>query len=261
MGDARVRPVEENLDAFLESLVTSGEFDAGSDPDVWSYWSDVAFPLFNGIGRARFAPGTVESRAREVVASFVQRGLPFMWWATPSGHAEELVPVLGDLGMGCELVPGMFTALDGEIDQRTPRGVTLREVPGAEMVEVMVAGFAMPMDLVPAFHKFLAGLDPTQMVNVVAAVDGEDVGCGTMLQTGETAGLYNIATVDKARGRGVGYAVTAALMNAGRARGATHSILHASAQGLPVYQRLGFEEVCMTRQFVWMPPGQEGDGR
>jgi GNAT superfamily N-acetyltransferase len=257
MRDSRVAPVEDNLDAFLESIVRSGEFSAGSDTDVWTYWSEVAFPLFNGIGRARFATGSVESRARDVVASFVRRGLPFIWWATPSGHGEELMPVLARLGMACGHVPGMFTELGAPVPDRAPAGVTLREVSVGELVPVMVAGFGIPDGLEPHFHKFLAGLDPGAMVNVVAGVDGEDVACGTLWQTGRTAGLYNIATVERARGRGIGYAVTAALMNAGRARGATHAILHASQQGRPVYERLGFEKVCPTQQFVWTPPDPE----
>lgn len=255
--DPRIAPVEDNLDAFLETLVTSGAFDAGSDPDVWTYWCDVAFPLFNGIGRARFAPGTVQTRAREVVASYVERGLPFMWWATPSGHAEELTPLLVELGMTCEQVPGMFTELEGEVEERLPPDVTLREVASEEIIPVMVAGFGMPEDLVPHLGRFVTGLDPRQVVNLVAAVDGRDVGCGTMLQTGDTAGVYNIATVEQARGRGIGYAVTAALMNAGRARGATQSVLHASEQGRPLYERLGFEAVCRVPQFVWMPPAED----
>ena len=256
MTDPRVAPVEDNLDAFLVALVGAGLFSTGSDPDVLNYWSDVAFPLFNGIGRARFAPGSVATRAREVVAPYVERGLPFLWWATPSGHAEELTPVLTGLGMTCEPVPGMFTALDGAVADRLPDGVRLREVPALEMIPVMVEGFGMPEELVPEFGTFVAGLDPTSVVNLVALLDGEEVACGTMLQTGPTAGLYNIATVERARGRGIGYAVTAALMDAGRRRGATHAVLHASEQGRPVYERLGFEEVCVVPQFVWMPPGE-----
>lgn len=257
MTDPRIAPVEDNLDAFLASILGSGEFEVGSDPDVWSYWSDVAFPLFNGIGRARFAEGQVEARAREVVAPFIERGLPFLWWATPSGHADELAPVLTDLGLSGEPVPGMFRPLDSPVEVPLPAGVELREVSIDEMVPVMVAGFGMPEELTPEFRRFTSGLAPEDMVNLVASLDGDDVGCGTMYQTGQTAGLYNIATLESARGRGIGLAVTAALADAGRARGATHAILHSSQFGRPVYERLGFEEVCIVPQFVWMPAADD----
>ena len=36
--------------------------------------------------------------------------------------------------------------------------------------------------------------------------------------------------------------------------GIANAILHASEIGRPVYERLGFEEVCQTPQWIWMPP-------
>ena len=69
----------------------------------------------------------------------------------------------------------------------------------------------------------------------------------------DTADGYNIATLEPARGRGIGSAVTAALLAEGRAGGRTASILHAWPLGLPVYQRLGFAAVCRMPQYVWVP--------
>ena len=48
-------------------------------------------------------------------------------------------------------------------------------------------------------------------------------------------------------------------MNLARERGCTHAVLHASEMGLPVYERLGFVEVCRVPQFVWAPTEPEGD--
>jgi GNAT superfamily N-acetyltransferase len=260
MEDHRIAPVEDNLDAFFEYLIRTDGFESGSDPDVSSYWSDIPFPLFNAIGAARFAPGTVEARAREVVAPYLDRGLPFMWWATPSGHAVELEPVLTGLGLRCEPIPGMFRPLDGPIDVRIPPGVTLEQVGDDDLVSMMLPGFGMPEQLRAPLLEFVAALPPEQVGNLVATLDGEAVACGTVWQTGTTAGLYNIATLEEFRGRGIGYAVTAALLDLGHERGATQAILHSSPIGRPVYERLGFEQVCLTPQFLWMPAASdEGD--
>ena len=43
-------------------------------------------------------------------------------------------------------------------------------------------------------------------------------------------------------------------MDLGRERGCTHAVLHASDLGRPVYERLGFVEVCQVPQYVWLPP-------
>ena len=254
MEDPRGGPVEDNLDAFLESVIRSGAFETGTDPDVWNYWCDVPFPLFNAIGAARFARGTVERRAQEVVKPYLERGLPFMWWATPSGHAEELGPVLTELGLAGDPVPGMYRELGGAVDPNVPSGVTLEEVGGDELIPTMVAGFGMPEMVCEPLGRFVAALPPEQVGHLLARLDGRPVACGSLWLTGRTAGLYNIATLDEARGRGIGYAVTAALANLGVDRGATHAILHASQTGRPLYERLGFEQVCITPQYIWIPP-------
>jgi ribosomal protein S18 acetylase RimI-like enzyme len=75
--------------------------------------------------------------------------------------------------------------------------------------------------------------------------------------SGSTVGLYNITTLPTARRRGIGFAVTATLVNAALERGATAVVLHASDDGLPVYERLGFETVCEVPQYVWLPPAQD----
>ena len=256
MEDPRVAPVEDNLDAFLECLTRSGTFETGSDPDVSNYWSDVPFPLFNAIGAARFAPGTVERRAHEVVAPYFDRGLPFMWWATPSGHAVELEPVLAGLGLQREPTPGMYRSLEDPVDARIPRGVTIEEVGDDDLVTTMLAGFGMPDFLREPLLGFSTALPPEQVGNLVATLGGKAIACGTVWQTATTAGLYNIATLDGFRGRGIGYAVTAGLLNLARQRGATHAVLHSSQMGRPVFERLGFEQVCVTPQFVWMPPAE-----
>jgi ribosomal protein S18 acetylase RimI-like enzyme len=94
---------------------------------------------------------------------------------------------------------------------------------------------------------------PDRLRHVLAYVDGTPAGAGSLFVTGGTAGIYNVATLAAARGRGVGHAVTAWLMNDARARGCTDAILHASDAGQRLYERLGFSRVCTVPQYVWMP--------
>lgn len=258
MTDARTAAVEHSLDSFAEALARSPLLTRGEEPDVLTYYCEKPFPMLNVIAAARFAPGAVERRAREVAKTFLDRGLPFMWWSTPSGHADELRPILTGLGMHCEEVPGMCADLDGPVDLLVPDGVDLRPVSRGELdptVDVTLAGFGIPAEYAEDFRVPLDRMLADGMVQVTAWLDGEPVASGSAWITGETVGLYNITSVERARGRGIGYAVTAALMNAGRELGCTHAVLHASDMGYPVYTRLGFETVCQVPQFVWMPQG------
>ena len=118
-----------------------------------------------------------------------------------------------------------------------------------------MAGFEMP-DFVrePMSDLFSTAMDPELFVHLLAWEADQPVGCGTAFLDAGTAGVYNIAVLESARGRGIGHAITAALMNVGVEAGCTNAVLHATELGRPVYERLGFEEVCQTPQWIWMPP-------
>jgi predicted GNAT family acetyltransferase len=78
---------------------------------------------------------------------------------------------------------------------------------------------------------------------LVGYADGVPVTTGFSVQTGETLGIFTIATVADARGRGYGAAMTAKLVAEGAAAGCTVAVLQASTMGRPIYERLGFRVV------------------
>lgn len=260
MTDPRVAPVEGNLLDFFGacsevSLLTREPWD-----DVTACFSAVPFPLFNAIVGARFAPGTEAGRASAVVERYVGRALPFLWWTTPSTSSPALEEALAAAGMQREDVPGMHVDLGDPqrpVAPPAPAGVELVPVDltttPEPFVATMLEGFGMPAELTDSFHQALGELPGERMVNVVAVVDGEPAATATGWFSGAVVGIYNVATVERFRGRGVGAAVTAAVMDAGRERGAAEAVLHATEAGRPVYERLGFVEVCTVPQFVWAP--------
>lgn len=254
-ADSRIVPVEENLLAFLEGMSGNALFRTDGRADVRTYWSEVDYPLFNGLVGGRFAAGTEASRAREAIGPFLERGRPFMWWSTPSTWSEALHAALVGAGLAPDASPGMHVALAGPTPAKVVPGLTLEVTSPATaevLCRVMTEGFDMPEALVEPLTTLVVDLDQ-RLVNVLARVDGVPVACGSLFVTGPTAGLYNIATLAEARGRGIGYAVTRELLELARLRGCTEAILHASEMGRPVYERLGFVAVCEVPQYVWVP--------
>jgi GNAT superfamily N-acetyltransferase len=256
MDDLRAERVGDNLLAFLGVFATYDGFEKGDDPEVVSFWSDLPFPLFNAVVGGRFAPGATAQRARQVIAPYLERGLPFLWWATPDVNLPELRAALVGAGLTELPIPGMYLPLHSAPTQWAPAGVELRVATEPaeldESLKVMFAGFEMPdqfraglLDVLPLYGD--------SVVQVLALADGEPTATGTLFIDGTTAGLYNIATLAPARGRGLGYAVTVALLNQAVQRGCDHAILHSSDAGYPIYLRLGFKTVCEVPQFVWLP--------
>ena len=89
--------VEDNLLSQFELLATTAPVTPLPDGDLTAYTSEVAFPLFNAISGARFAPGTEARRTSEVLDLFLARGLPFLWWATPSTMTPVVTSIIRPL--------------------------------------------------------------------------------------------------------------------------------------------------------------------
>ena len=80
--------------------------------------------------------------------------------------------------------------------------------------------------------------------------DGGPVTTGLAIRTGRTIGVYNIATIEAARRRGLGSLMTARITADGRANGADVAILQASEMGRSVYERLGYRTVVEYDSYV-----------
>lgn len=87
----------------------------------------------------------------------------------------------------------------------------------------------------------------------LAHLDGRPAGISVAVHTGESGGIYSVATIEEARRRGVGSAVTWAAVAAIRDWGCTSAVLQSSALGYPVYQAMGFEEVTHYARFNRAP--------
>jgi ribosomal protein S18 acetylase RimI-like enzyme len=67
------------------------------------------------------------------------------------------------------------------------------------------------------------------------------------------AGIYNVATLPEARGRGIGAVMTVHALRRAQALGARAAIQLASPMGERIYRRLGFVERCRVGWYLWLP--------
>jgi GNAT superfamily N-acetyltransferase len=78
----------------------------------------------------------------------------------------------------------------------------------------------------------------------VARQQGRPVACLTLLREGADAGVFLVGTVPEARGQGLARRLLQRALHDAREHGATVSTLQSSRLGYPVYQRLGYRELC-----------------
>lgn len=136
--------------------------------------------------------------------------------------------------MALEPIPQILPAPLAEVEIRTGR---------AELFDDFHAALESGDVIRRVFGPALVA-DPAVRL-AVAYLDGEPVSCGAAIRSGSAIGVYAVATVERARRRGIGRAVSWAAIEAGRAAwGGTIAVLQSSESGLGVYRAMGFEKVA-----------------
>lgn len=261
MRNLLVTPLE-TIEADLASLQTttsrSPVFQTRTEPDACVYWSELPLPVCNVIANARIPAADVPQRAAELLAPFLKRGRPFQWVTTPATTTPALEAALAQAGLRPQEAPAMHLKLTGPIDPRTPDDVFI-DLAWPEQVQsvsrTLVTGLHYPAGLETAHLRFLETLDPAENQCFIARSmkDGSPVGASTMHRRSASVMLANMATLESARGRGVGRALTATMLNRARETGSATASLVANEAGYPVAIDVGFRTMFNVVTWVWSP--------
>ena len=142
-----------------------------------------------------------------------------------------------------------------------PVGVTLRPVTTTADVEsfARINGeaytvYGAPAEASASHFSGPRALDAPNVHAVLADVGGVPSGTALLHESHGIAGVYWVAVLEEARGRGTAAALMEHVTNLGFDRGAASVQLQASTMGEPIYRRLGYEELHRTRLHLAMPP-------
>jgi ribosomal protein S18 acetylase RimI-like enzyme len=115
---------------------------------------------------------------------------------------------------------------------------------------VFTLGYGMPIDWEASIFDvyFKLGLDfPVR--NYLGYLDGKPVSTSTVFHCSGVVGIYDVATLPEARGRGIGTALTLAPLLDARQAGYRIGVLQSSDMGLGVYKKMGFRHLCQIENF------------
>jgi hypothetical protein len=227
------------------------------DDDV--VWGSTGLPIqaFNGAIAATFGEASADDRIETVLDYFRELQLDMSWWVGPTSPGW-----LGDRLVAHGLVPdgvapGMAMPLGGWSAPASPPDLEIEAAGDAasfhDAMDVMFEGFELPRDVQPLFEERFRdySVGPRAVSRTyVGRVDGQPVATSLGSTFDGILTIYNVATIESARRRGYGAAVTVKAMADAQVAGATWAILESSGIGRPVYERLGFRHVADVTIYV-----------
>lgn len=210
----------------------------------------VPIPLFNQA--FVFDEPLVDDLA-SATSWLAERNVPFFVTA-PDTVADAVAGMAEEAGLEATAttMPGMaFAPLDDVAAEDSDEVEIMSVTDSAQLTEfaaVASEAFGAPLEaagtLAPA-----SSLTDDRCSWFIGYLDGDLAACGQLLRTAHVAGVYSIGVRDRFRRRGLGAAITAAVLLEGRALGCTTGVLQASPMGQPVYGRMGFETVTQYHSF------------
>jgi GNAT superfamily N-acetyltransferase len=228
------------------------------DGRIFGVMSHLRIPFFSGIATTNLEADNVVP----VMDRFRAQRCPFRWWLTPSTRPEGLETILKANGMRHAYdAPGMAADLSAAgLDVPLPANVTIRQLTRVDELPHFFAVFVPAFSIPPGdasvwrdAYERIGFDDGVAWTHYVAYLDDQPVATASLLLEGTLAGIYNVATLAQARGKGIGAAVTRAAMRYARDRGATEAALQSSDAGYSVYRGLGFVDYCKLRLYDWRP--------
>jgi GNAT superfamily N-acetyltransferase len=119
----------------------------------------------------------------------------------------------------------------------------------------LAAGFEAPLESLAQVAS-PAVIAAPGVTAYIAEYDGTAVATALGMMVDDCVAVFNISTHPLHRKKGLGQAVTEAVLRDGRAAGATVAFLHATEAGQPLYERMGFRVVERWTHFATAFPAE-----
>ena len=247
--------IEANLRVLWRSYSRLPGAELWDQPDLFWVATDIPFPPFNGVLRARLKPETIAPTITTTLQHFARHHVPMLWLVGPSTQPSDLGTHLMARGLTHQADdPGMAIDLEAlPTDLPLPIGFTSEVVDDLGTLRTW-CGFtdqALVSEALFAWGQTLGFAPDREILHFLGRLEGRPVATATLVLGGEAAGLYNVMTVPEAQHRGIGALMSVRPLELARARGYRLGILQSSPQGYALYRRLGFQDYCQMAIYLW----------
>jgi ribosomal protein S18 acetylase RimI-like enzyme len=256
-AEASVTAIRANMCDFFRYTSRSNPAEHFENEELTRWYTPLPYPWFNGVLCSNPPRDDADPLIVETIKYFRAKGIhTFTWWLEPHLKPWDWEPALSKHGFRfSDDTPGMAMDLR-ELKQWTQPadGFEIRSVDDEESLHtwtnVFVEGYGLP----PAWESLAfdlwmqLGLD-LPIHNYLGYLNGDPVSTSTVFYGGGAAGIYCVATLPEARGKGIGAALTLKPLLDAREMGYRIGVLQSSDMGFNVYKKLGFKHLCQIEHF------------
>lgn len=195
-----------------------------------------------------------DKTSQDVMTYYQTKNYPMAWWIGPEtakdpGHVSALegagfIHDEFDAGMYCQL------AQMHDKDYQFPSDLKIKfctEPKHFDAFGKVLASIFDPVDEhVKQFYQKVSSVPANDRQDIklfVGYVDGKAVSTSALFLT-DVAGVYDISTRPEMQRRGYGAAMTYTALKYAKDQDVKYAVLQASPDGLNIYKRFGFKEVC-----------------
>ena len=243
--------------AVLQTSIPGGFW--RREPDMIIYYSGAQVPLLNGVLGPRFTVENMSRRFETAMSHFKSKRMPMRWLLGPSSSPPDLGELLSSQGLKQGwAIPGMALDLRTVEREPLPKGLEIQQATDMGSLracgDTLAEGFELRDEIGKGVSDAVVsyGMSPTRRW-FIGFLNGKAVTVSLLILHDDFAGIYCVATVPEARGKGLGRAITSEPLMAAKVEGYDVAVLEASSMGFPVYKRIGFRQLCEFRTYTWSP--------
>jgi GNAT superfamily N-acetyltransferase len=224
---------------------------------IYSNYSDM---IFNSVYQSRFTADNLDQKVTEILSFYSSRShLPMTWAVTPFCQPQDLSKVLERHGFKPAFkARGMCLHLDQIIEPTVSKSIhkivqvsTLEQL--SQWFVPIRESFNFSDPVIESFFELFRSRgfgDRLPWKLLLGTVEGKPVSSARLFFAAGVAGIYHVATIPAARGRGYGTEITLASLQLAKNCGYKTAILLASPSGYNLYRRLGFQECATADVFI-----------
>jgi GNAT superfamily N-acetyltransferase len=255
--------IEHNIYEWAKAIQNLEHIEYEEKDEFAKYYSGIPFPMANGVINTNIPSETAEQTIDEIVSFFEERKMPFVWYTGPSSQPHNLKELLINnklISVGKE--PGMAYNLNS-------LALDTKPIPNLKIVEVgNIEAAKLWADVCFTVAEWPKELMLDLMVNIIISTCLNDnsphkafigyyndipIATSYVFFGAGVAGIYNVCTLEEARNKGIGTAMSVKCLQQANEIGYEVAILQSSEMGINVYNNIGFKEYCRLEVFMWSP--------